>query len=228
MLVRGKDFEGDGTVVALSLQQSNGPSYIHAAGAKRKVKVRGTSLVVVQVHVPEPRSVRGEQLLDCALPNHQIRVTDIQMQTQLGQRIEQLAQLCRGVEVAGQILQHQTDAPMRRVGKQLGQSLQILLHKERARVHWGMAVGMDVHPAGANSSKHVHAAPQLLQRCPADFLDSTGDGQVIRGVAHDAEPVALERLPYGLTVDSPRSRHRRFQGEVDKSQAERCHPLDLL
>jgi hypothetical protein len=91
-----------------------------------------------------------------------------------------------------------------------------------------MPVGMNVHPPGSDRREHVDAAPQLLEGCSPDFLNTTGDRQVECGVANDAESMAVERLAHAFTIDSPRSRHRRLQRQVNESQAERCNPLDLL
>jgi len=98
---------------SLELEKTNRLPDVHGSRAQRQVKIRRSALVVVQVHVTKPRPIRREQLLHGASNNPQVGVADVEMQAQLGQRIEQLSHLAGRVEVSGQVLQHHphTSAP---------------------------------------------------------------------------------------------------------------------
>jgi hypothetical protein len=87
---------------------------------------------------------------------------------------------------------------------------------------------MHVHPSGSDGGKHVDATAQLVQGRTPDLLDSTGNGQIERGVPYDAQAVPLQCLADGFPIHSPGGRHRRLEGQVNKAQPQRRHPLDLL
>ncbi len=162
------------------------------------------------------------------MQHQQIGVADVEVQAQLRQGIEQLAQLRRCVKVPRQVLDHQSDTSLHRIGEKLAQRGQILLDEEAAVVHRGVAVRMDVHPAYADGGEHVDAPAQLVNRGLADLLDAARDRQVEGGVPHHLQAVALQGAANRHRIHSPGGGHGRLQGEIDETESHRGHPLDLL
>src|SRR5215213_2144956 len=133
------------------------------------MQIGSAALVVVQMHMAKSAAVRRQQLTHGTLNYHQIGVTDVQMEAKLGKRIEQFSKLLGRVEVARQILQHETDAPLGGVGQKLAECSDVLLNEECPVVHRSMPIRMHVHPAGTQLSEHVDTTPQLYQGCSPDL-----------------------------------------------------------
>jgi hypothetical protein len=218
----------DGSIVTCTLQLPHRAPQVYRAGAERKMQIGRATFVVVQMDMPEPGAVGTDQLVDRAPGHQQVGVPDVQVKPQLGQRVQQLAQISSAVEVSWQILDHESHAALRGIRLQLRDGLDVSANEETPVVHRRMVVGVEVHPASADRRKGVHTAPELDQCRPADLLDAAGYRKVKGGMADDAELVTLQGAPDGISIDFPGGGAGRLEGEVDKLETHAGDPLDFL
>src|SRR5690242_2677431 len=101
--IRGKDLQGNRAVVSVALKQANRAPHIDRSGSEREMQIGCAAFVVVQVNVPQAGAIAGQKLFRRALHHQQVGVPNIEVESELRQRVEQLAELARSVEVSRQV-----------------------------------------------------------------------------------------------------------------------------
>src|SRR5215471_3726791 len=101
----------------------------------------------MEVNVPESRTEGGQQVIGRIVLDEQIRMTNIQMQTQLRDRLQQFSELPDTVEAAREVLDHQSYSQVARNRNQLANGFEVALDNELALVQGRLAVWMEIHPA---------------------------------------------------------------------------------
>ncbi len=192
------------------------------------MQVLVAALVVVQVNVAQAVAVGGQDLAGGVLRNREVGVTEIQMQPQFGHSVEDFAHLRGIVELAGQVFDHQADAVLPRFRQQLAQGLDVAPNVKRAVVKRREAVGMNVHPHGAEFGKNADAAAEFSQSRLPELLDGARQRQVIRRVSDDRQLVPLEFAAHLVNVDVGGGGPRRFERKVEEFQPQGGHPSNLL
>src|SRR5215469_15790452 len=109
-------------------------SDFNRAGTQGQVQVGVATFVIVQVDVAETRAVGGQQVASSVAVGHEVGVANVEVQAKFGQRIHEFGQLHHGVERAGEIFNHQTDAEAASFDKEFAQALQIFFNDEFAVV----------------------------------------------------------------------------------------------
>src|SRR5436190_19981050 len=102
------------------------------------MQVGVAAAIVVQMGMSQPTSVGGEDRFGGVVRHLQISVTDVEVQTDVGQRVEQLAKLRGGVVVEREAFDHQSDAIYLRGAKQSIQRRGIAIEVEAPDVPRGV------------------------------------------------------------------------------------------
>lgn len=150
-----------------------------------------TTLVIVQVDMPQPRSVGSQNLFGGVVRDLQIGVADIEVQAELRNLLQEFSQLRGIVEISRQILDHESDAGPLRIRQQFPNRLDIPPNKKTAIVKGSIAVGMHIHPLGADGAEHLETTPQLRDRPQPHVFNRAGERQIESGMAHHFQPVML-------------------------------------
>src|SRR5262245_39141253 len=80
--VRREYFQGERSVIADRLQRTNVTGGVDQAGAQWEMKIRASSLIVVQVHVAQPLAECRQNVVRSVAFDHQVRMADVQMQAE--------------------------------------------------------------------------------------------------------------------------------------------------
>ena len=78
-----EDFERNRPVIATGLKHLHRCIHIHAAGSERKMQIRVAAAIVVQVDMPQPRTIGCENFACRAVWHAEIGVSEVQMQAQI-------------------------------------------------------------------------------------------------------------------------------------------------
>src|SRR5215204_4261763 len=84
--------------------------HIYGPCAQGEMQIGGTALVVVKMDMFQARPISGKDFVRGVEIGEQVAMADVEVQSDFGERVENLAQLARGIETARQILDHHADA----------------------------------------------------------------------------------------------------------------------
>ena len=146
-------------------------------------------------------------------------MADVEMETEVGQWIEQRGKLRNGVELAGKVLDHQTDVVFAGHNGEFAQTLQVAIDHEGAVVHRDIVVGVEIHPTGAQLGKDAREADEFVHGGAADGFKRAGEREVVSRMTDDGQMMFFQGGAEGVWIDLPGAGFGRFQGEIHKLRA---------
>ena len=87
MPIRREDFERDRAIVAARVQSLDAAANVDVSSAKGQVQICVAAFVVVQVHMTKALAVGFENFLSSIVRHLQIRMANIEVQSQFGNGI---------------------------------------------------------------------------------------------------------------------------------------------
>jgi nitroreductase len=185
--------------------------------------------IVGQVDVRETVPERIEESRRPVLASHpqsEVRMSDVQMERQFGDLAEQALQVLDIREHPVQVLDHQSDAALRRVLNQQLQHLGVLLHHLLPVMHRDPLIGMDVDEFDARVCETIEPTPVHLASLLLYLREGRRDRQVPGGVADHLQAQITCQPPHLFAVGKPGG--GRLQCQVHEIEPVLCDPMDLL
>lgn len=224
MAIVAEDFEGNGVVVVGAFEGADHGGPIDLAGADGQMEIAGAAFVIVGVDVGEAIAVGGAEVGGGVVLDEKIRVADVEVQAELRHAIEEPAEFSGRVVVTGKIFDHDADTGGGGGGHDLREAFEVHFDHEGAVVKWGVAIGMDVDPFGAEFAEDFDATTKFFGGAFAEGFEGAAEGQVVGGVADDFEAEILDRPLDRGDIDDAGAGCGGFESEVDEIELHLRHP----
>jgi nitroreductase len=193
------------------------------------VEVLGAASVVGDVDVGEPIAERLEQRCG-AVPSlettPEVGVADIEVEAEVGERIEHRGEIVDIGELPVEVLHHQPDPPAGGILGELCDRLGVAGPNLLDRVQRDPLIGVHVDEFDTGIGEAVEAPAVEIPGLFLEFREAGGDREVVGGVPHGVQTEVVKQAADFLAVGQPRGRG--FEREIEEVEAVLVHAVDLL